>query len=137
MTGMFGEVFQWAPGREGYYRDFGDAFVPEILHERLAELRAAFDDARRDPEFWKSCVEVMLTYSSRPTPVTYCDNLTRRFGGERIYVKREDLNQRQALHLHREGRHRPELPGPVRRRDDAGATASRPAGAGERPRAAA
>jgi tryptophan synthase beta chain len=89
---MLAELFQWAPGREGYYGDFGGAFVPEILHETLAELRAAFDDARRDPEFWKSYVEVMSTYSSRPTPVTYCDNLTRRFGGARIYVKREDLN---------------------------------------------
>jgi tryptophan synthase beta chain len=92
MTAMLGELFQWAPGREGYYGDFGGAFVPEILHETLAELRAAFDDARRDPGFWKSYVEVMSTYSSRPTPVTYCDNLTRRFGGARIYVKREDLN---------------------------------------------
>jgi tryptophan synthase beta chain len=92
MTAMLAELFQWAPGREGYYGDFGGAFVPEILHETLAELRAAFDDARRDPEFWKSYVEVMSTYSSRPTPVTYCDNLTRRFGGARIYVKREDLN---------------------------------------------
>ena len=86
------DLFQFAAGREGYYGDFGGAFVPEVLHETLAELRAAFDDARRDPEFWKSYVEVMSTYSSRPTPVTYCDNLTRRFGGARIYVKREDLN---------------------------------------------
>ncbi len=54
MTAMLGELFQWAPGREGYYGDFGGAFVPEILHETLAELRAAFDDARRDPGFWKS-----------------------------------------------------------------------------------
>ena len=43
---MLGELFQWVPGREGYYGDFGGAFVPEILHETLAELRAAVDDAR-------------------------------------------------------------------------------------------
>ena len=89
---MPAELFPWAPGREGYYGDFGGAFVPEVLHETLAELCAAFDDARRDPAFWKSYVEVMSTYAGRPTPVTYCDNLTRRFGGARIYVKREDLN---------------------------------------------
>jgi len=86
------ELFQFASGREGYYGDFGGAFVPEILHETLGQLRAGFDDARRDPAFWKEYVEVMSTYSCRPTPLTYCDNLTRKFGGARIYVKREDLN---------------------------------------------
>jgi len=49
---MPAELFPWAPGREGYYGDFGGAFVPEMLHETLAELRAAFDNARRDPAFW-------------------------------------------------------------------------------------
>lgn len=78
--------------REGYYGDFGGAFTPEVLHECFAELRAAFDDARRDPEFWDSYIKVVSTYSSRPTPVTYCGNLTREFGGAQIYVKREDLN---------------------------------------------
>jgi tryptophan synthase beta chain len=78
--------------REGYYGEFGGAFVPEILHETLAELRAAFHDARRDPAFWREFVETMSTYSCRPTPVTYCANLTRALGGARVYVKREDLN---------------------------------------------
>ncbi|MPY55833.1 tryptophan synthase subunit beta [Streptomyces spongiae] len=82
----------WAPGREGYYGDFGGAFTPEVLHETFAELRTAFDDARRDPAFWESYVALMSTYAGRSTPVTYCDNLTRAFGGARIFVKREDLN---------------------------------------------
>lgn len=89
---MPAEFFSWASGREGYYGDFGGAFVPEVLHETFAELRVAFEGARRDPVFWKSYIEMMSTYSCRPTPVTYCDNLTRKFGGARIYVKREDLN---------------------------------------------
>jgi len=89
---MFTELFQFVPGREGYFGEFGGAFVPEILHETLAELRAAFDDARNDPAFWREYVDVMASYSCRPTPVTYCENLTRLLGGARIYVKREDLN---------------------------------------------
>jgi tryptophan synthase beta chain len=92
MTTMPQERFELAPSRDGYYGEFGGAFVPEILHETLAELRAAFDEARRDPGFWEHYVHVMSTYSCRPTPVTYCDNLTRTLGGARIYVKREDLN---------------------------------------------
>jgi tryptophan synthase beta chain len=92
MTTMPYDLFEFAPGRKGYYGDFGGAFVPEVLHETLAELGTAFDAARRDPAFWKEYLEVMSTYSCRPTPVTYCDNLTRKLGGARIYVKREDLN---------------------------------------------
>src|SRR5262245_55039492 len=86
------EPNSWEPGSDGYYGEFGGAFTPEVLHETLAELRAAFDAARRDPAFWSSYRDLMSSYAGRPTPVTYCENLTRRFGGARIYVKREDLN---------------------------------------------
>jgi tryptophan synthase beta chain len=89
---MYQELFDFEPGREGYYGGFGGAFVPEILHETLAELRRAFDAARRDPSFWAEFVETMSAYSSRPTPITFCENLTRALGGARIHVKREDLN---------------------------------------------
>lgn len=89
---MPAELSPWPPGREGYYGDFGGAFIPEVLHETFAELREAFDTARRDPEFWQSYTDLMATYAGRPTPVTYCDNLTRTLGGARVYVKREDLN---------------------------------------------
>lgn len=86
------KLFDFPPGREGYYGQFGGAFVPEILHETLAELRAAFDEARQDPSFWQEYVDIMSNYSCRPTPITYCENLTTQLGGARIYVKREDLN---------------------------------------------
>src|SRR5262245_40537045 len=86
------EPNSWEPGSDGYYGEFGGAFTPEVLHETLAELRAAFDAARRDPAFWSSYRDLMSSYAGRPTPVTYCANLTRALGGARIYVKREDLN---------------------------------------------
>ena len=89
---MYKELFDFAPGREGYYGEFGGAFVPEILHETLRELREAFDSARRDESFWNEYLDVLSTYSSRPTPITFCGNLTRELGGARIFVKREDLN---------------------------------------------
>jgi tryptophan synthase beta chain len=99
MTTMRDDLFRFAPGRAGYYGTFGGAFVPEVLHETLTELGTAFDDARRDPGFWTAYVEVMSTYSCRPTPLTYCENLTRKFGGARIFVKREDLNHTGAHKL--------------------------------------
>jgi len=96
---MYQELFDFTPGREGFYGGHGGAFVPEILHETLAELRAAFEEARRDPAFWAEYVRVLSTYSCRPTPITPCENLGRELGGARILVKREDLNHTGAHKL--------------------------------------
>ncbi|HHP7234966.1 MAG TPA: tryptophan synthase subunit beta [Desulfobacterales bacterium] len=76
----------------GYYQEFGGAFLPEILAATFEELEQAFMEAKNDPEFWRQYVELMSTYSCRPTPLTYAENLTRHLGGARIYIKREDLN---------------------------------------------
>jgi tryptophan synthase beta chain len=76
----------------GYYGEFGGAFIPEILVATFDELRAAFAEAKADENFWASYEALMANYSSRPTPLTYCERLTQHFGGAQIYVKREDLN---------------------------------------------
>ena len=76
----------------GYFGDFGGAFIPEVLNATFDELEAAFDSARADPGFWPEFEALTASYSGRPTPVTFASNLTRRLGGARIFVKREDLN---------------------------------------------
>jgi tryptophan synthase beta chain len=76
----------------GYYGEFGGAFIPEILVSTIEELASAFREAKDDPCFWEEYVEMLSTYSCRPTPLTFAENLTRHFGGARIYIKREDLN---------------------------------------------
>jgi tryptophan synthase beta chain len=76
----------------GYYGRFGGAYVPEILVATFDELEAAFGAAKADPSFWDEYVALMSSYSCRPTPITFAENLTRHFGGARIYIKREDLN---------------------------------------------
>ena len=78
--------------QRGYFGDFGGAFLPEILVPTFDELEAVFEEARNDPSFWPEYVRLMQTYSCRPTPLTFAENLTKYFGGARIYVKREDLN---------------------------------------------
>ncbi len=76
----------------GYYGQFGGAYVPEILTRTFDELEREFDAAKADPAFWQSYVALMASYSGRPTPVTYAENLSQHFGGARIFIKREDLN---------------------------------------------
>lgn len=76
----------------GYYEGFGGAYLPEILIATFDELVETFQAAKNDPGFWREYVDIMSTYSCRPTPLTFAENLTRKFGGARIYIKREDLN---------------------------------------------
>lgn len=76
----------------GYHGGFGGAFIPEILTTTFDELVDAFEKVKTDPGFWQEYMHIMSTYSCRPTSLTFAENLTRHFGGARIYVKREDLN---------------------------------------------
>lgn len=82
-----------APNTSGYYGDYGGKFIPEILTTTFDELIEAFQEAKADPNFWKEYVNVMQTYSCRPTPMTRLDNFSEMLGGRfEIYCKREDLN---------------------------------------------
>ena len=76
----------------GHYNRFGGAYLPEILVATFEELVETFQKAKTDPVFWQEYVNLMSTYSCRPTPLTFAENLTRHFDGARIYIKREDLN---------------------------------------------
>lgn len=99
-----------------YYGQFGGAFIPEILTATFDELNRAFNEAKEDPGFWREFSDIMSTYSCRPTPLTFAENLTRYLGGARIYIKREDLNHTgahkannvmgQGLLVRRMGKHR-------------------------------
>ncbi len=89
---MFNQLFEFETGREGFFGEFGGAYIPEILHETIAELCDAFEMVRKDPGFWEEYLQLMSSYSCRPTPITFCENLTKYCGGANIYLKREDLN---------------------------------------------
>ncbi len=76
----------------GYYGRFGGAYLPEVLVATFDDLVETFESAKADPGFWQEYIAIMSSYSCRPTPITFAENLTKRFGGARIYIKREDLN---------------------------------------------
>ncbi len=75
-----------------YFGKWGGSFIPEALHETFRQLDIAYQQIRNDPAFWDEYVSLMSTYSCRPTPLTYAENLSNHFGGAQIYIKREDLN---------------------------------------------
>ena len=78
--------------KQGFFGNWGGSYIPEILNRTFEELREEYDRARNDPAFWQDYTDLMSTYSCRPTPLTFAENLTNHFGGAKIYIKREDLN---------------------------------------------
>jgi tryptophan synthase beta chain len=78
--------------KDGYYGQFGGSFTPEILHNVMEELVAAYTEARNNPHFWHEFTALLQQISGRPTPLMFAENLTQIWGGPKIYIKREDFN---------------------------------------------
>ena len=78
--------------RKGYFGTFGGSYVPEQLQPRLDELETAFESARSDELFGKEYARLLKEYVGRPSALTYCANISREYGGGRLFLKREDLN---------------------------------------------
>lgn len=76
---------------DGKYGKYGGRFVPEILMEAIGELEKAYAEAKADPTFQKQLDYYLAEFVGRPTPLYYAENLTRKLGGAKIYLKREDL----------------------------------------------
>jgi len=76
------------PGRFGAY---GGRYVPETLMAALDELEREYDKAKRDRSFQRRLDELLRTYAGRPTPLFFARRLTKKLGGAKIYLKREDL----------------------------------------------
>ena len=74
----------------GKFGDFGGVFVPETLVPALEELEEAFNRLKDDKKFNSELNFLLNTYAGRPTPLTFCANLSKRLGCK-IYLKREDL----------------------------------------------
>jgi tryptophan synthase beta chain len=76
---------------DGKFGKYGGRFVPEVLMAAIYELEEAYAQARQDSNFRKALAYYLSEYAGRPTPLYYAENLTRKIGGAKIYLKREDL----------------------------------------------
>jgi tryptophan synthase beta chain len=79
------------PDRRGHFGPYGGQFAPETLMPALAELEAAYKRVTRERGFKAELKDLLTTYVGRETPLYFAERLTRRLGGARIYLKREDL----------------------------------------------
>lgn len=80
-----------APDAGGHFGPYGGSFVPEILSHPLHELEEAYAAAKADPEFQIELDRLLKDFVGRETPLTYAKRMTEKYGGARIYLKREDL----------------------------------------------
>jgi len=80
------------PTKEGRFGQFGGQFVPETLMTALLELETAYEEAVKDSVFKEELSYYLQDYVGRETPLYYAENLTKKLGGAKIYLKREDLN---------------------------------------------
>jgi tryptophan synthase beta chain len=80
------------PDARGRFGRFGGRYVPETLIPALDELEAAYAAARKDPEFLAELDTLLREFVGRPSGLYFAENLTKRAGGAKIYLKREDLN---------------------------------------------
>ena len=79
------------PDERGHFGIFGGRYVSETLMPALIELGKAYCVARRDPAFRREFRRDLRDYAGRETPLYFAERLTKKLGGARIYLKREDL----------------------------------------------
>jgi len=77
--------------RRGKFGKYGGQFIPEILMAAVQELEEAYEEAKNDPEFRRRLDYYLSEYAGRPTPLYHAENLSKKMGGAKIYLKREDL----------------------------------------------
>ena len=77
---------------KGRFGQFGGQYVPETLMTSLEELELAYEQAKQDPSFQEELDYYLKQYVGRETPLYFAERLTKKIGGAKIYLKREDLN---------------------------------------------
>jgi tryptophan synthase beta chain len=78
------------PTEQGYYGQFGGAYIPEMLHANVEELRQQYLKIMHEPSFIKDFELLLKDYVGRPTPLFLAERLSKQYNTT-IYLKREDL----------------------------------------------
>lgn len=79
-----------SPDMQGYYGEFGGAYIPEMLQRNVMDLREKYLQIMEEPEFQKEFVHLLKDYVGRPTPLFKAERLSKEFNSQ-IFLKREDL----------------------------------------------
>ena len=78
------------PDAQGYYGQFGGAYIPEMLHRNVEELKSRYLEIMSEASFQKEFNSLLQDYVGRPTPLYFAERLSKQYNTQ-IYLKREDL----------------------------------------------
>jgi len=95
---MSENYFKKYPNKDGFYNQYGGAFVPPVLEVEMKKIYDAYLAISKSHNFISELRSIRKHYQGRPTPVYYCNRLSEKYGA-RIYLKREDLNHTGAHKL--------------------------------------
>ena len=92
MSTVYDSLPNSLPDALGHFGPYGGVFVAETLIPALEALNAAYQTARRDPQFAAEFADDLKHYVGRPSPIYHAKRWSEELGGAQIYLKREDLN---------------------------------------------
>lgn len=81
----------WGVNVNGYFGDFGGAYIPEMLYPNVEDLRKKYLEIIYEPAFQEEMHQLLKDYVGRPSPLFLARRLSKKYGAT-IYLKREDLN---------------------------------------------
>src|SRR5437764_9808822 len=84
-------MIETLPDAHGHFGVYGGMFVPETLMTALHELAVEYERAKSDAQFQNQLAQLLRDFAGRPTPLYFAERLTKKLGGAKIYLKREDL----------------------------------------------
>lgn len=87
----YNDMNKYDVNKDGYYGEFGGAYIPEILYGCVENLKKRYLEVLNDPGFRNEFGQLLKDYVGRPSPLYLANRLSERYGC-RIYLKREDLN---------------------------------------------
>jgi tryptophan synthase beta chain len=85
-------TYRGGPDERGHFDAYGGRYVAETLMPLVLEVERAYAQAKDDPAFQEEFAYYLKHYVGRPSPLYFTERLTERFGGARIYFKRDELN---------------------------------------------
>ena len=95
---MSTNYFKKHPNEDGFFMDYGGAFIPPQLEEEMKKINEAYFTISKSHKFISELRDIRKHFQGRPTPVYHCKRLSKKYGGQ-IYLKREDLNHTGAHKL--------------------------------------
>ena len=88
----FKTYFENYPNEKGYFGRYGGVYINEELMDAINEVNVAYNTIGKSIEFLDELAKMRKEFQGRPTPITYLEKLSNKYGNVKFYVKREDLN---------------------------------------------